>query len=398
MDNEHCNDTAASFRVSVDTITAAFTLEAAGDGEEVNCTRAGVLYPWDGEIFYTVLDSLLEGAIGMSLASRGLHPYAVPHLLVWQSKPDEMIVVPAQSLEVRMQVLALGNIQKGTALQEADIGRIVSLEFPGFEIPKTGTFAFLTSFGSRKALAFDFRAAPMHLDKRAPAFRQLACRAMNGLRFRHQMQTSAEVWDKMVAKGWYFFMRLGPRHVANLTSCFSTGKNIAGIEASIVKAFSVEHVQKMMADWWDTPYMAEHRRWIEHGVHEYCQGDLISAVSVLVPRVEGVLRSILKARGVSAPGSHLALLKKVRQYLLDKDIPIGGFFAERFVDYLDRYTLGKLDFTQAQIPFSRHSLSHGVADADLVSAVRALQVILTLDEIRLSFSEYNSPAESKESD
>ncbi|MHC5822747.1 MAG: hypothetical protein ACYT04_44660, partial [Nostoc sp.] len=56
-------------------------------------------------------------------------------------------------------------------------------------------------------------------------------------------------------------------------------------------------------------------------------------------------------------------------------------FPNRFLDYLNNYIFKGFDVQIGQIPESRHSVAHGVAQDDVYCKEFALKLILTLENI-----------------
>ena len=56
-------------------------------------------------------------------------------------------------------------------------------------------------------------------------------------------------------------------------------------------------------------------------------------------------------------------------------------FPELFHDYLDTFLFRGFDLADNTVELSRHSVAHGVVAAEQYTRTRALQVILSLDQI-----------------
>ena len=56
-------------------------------------------------------------------------------------------------------------------------------------------------------------------------------------------------------------------------------------------------------------------------------------------------------------------------------------FPDRFLDYLNDYIFQSFDIEKGDVPESRHSVAHGVAEDGIYTKEYCVKLILTLDNI-----------------
>ena len=56
-------------------------------------------------------------------------------------------------------------------------------------------------------------------------------------------------------------------------------------------------------------------------------------------------------------------------------------FPDHFFNYFDKVFFRQFDIEKGDVKLSRHTAAHGVADKEEYTKTRALQLILTLDQI-----------------
>jgi len=124
---------------------------------------------------------------------------------------------------------------------------------------------------------------------------------------------------------------------------------------------------------------------IEAGLSSYFQNDQagnISSIKILSSEIEGILRSsIFNDSNVSNPSTEQLKVHIVNKATQQFSTFESLGFPHKFKDYLDNVLFKGFNIADTEIPTSRHSVAHGVARIDNYSRIRALQLILLLDQI-----------------
>lgn len=192
------------------------------------------------------------------------------------------------------------------------------------------------------------------------------------------------LWEKFIQSGWYPFVSILGSRLGRLVTAFKNDQE-TDVEKAIAQEISKEEIGLMMESWWRIPIFEVNRAIIEVGVERFLANDWISSISVLLPRVEGILRQAGLA-GLSGADqySHLTEFCKRLSELADPTMPQAPVLTTltvNFADYLLR-NWGSQDLSKTITTASKEKrvhFAHGVATD--FSKVRALKLILTLDHL-----------------
>lgn len=104
-----------------------------------------------------------------------------------------------------------------------------------------------------------------------------------------------------------------------------------------------------------------------------------------IKNLETELEGIIRLSCFSETGNKTLSTKQIKEYIIESGkknfttlSSLG--FTDEFMDYLNDFIFKGFDL-EKEIPTSRHSIAHGVAETDNYSQVKALQIILTIDQI-----------------
>ena len=152
--------------------------------------------------------------------------------------------------------------------------------------------------------------------------------------------------------------------------------------------FSQSRIEQFSDYWWKNDIFSEKRPLISAGIDAYLSGDepgAINCISTLVPQIEGIIRLYHKEDVGGSPSK-----RQLMDYLracANEGCPTAGnlVFPLPLVKYIDRVFFKPFDVERNDTELSRHSVAHGVADHSKFTRIRALQLILLLDQIYFYF-------------
>lgn len=186
----------------------------------------------------------------------------------------------------------------------------------------------------------------------------------------------------LFTKGWFPFVQLIGNELEKLIS--TTFDDVDVVAESIINSFTKERIEAFTKYWWSNSIFADKRKIISAGISAFLSnsedGD-INCIKNLIPEIEGIIRLSYHKDNNKKPST-----EELKKYLIGKakekfpsDDSFG--FTGLFADYLNDVIFKGFDVENGSIDFSRHSVGHGVAKEDHFTRSRALQCILTLDQI-----------------
>ena len=150
--------------------------------------------------------------------------------------------------------------------------------------------------------------------------------------------------------------------------------------------FDKARIEKITNKWWGKQIIGDKKEILQAGINAFLRGDNegnINCIKTLLPEVEGIIRlqyfsDTGKGKKVSVPKllTHLAEKGKTKA---GSDYSL--FLPLAFLNYLKDVVFSDFNLEIGQLDLSRHSSSHGVAKAEAYTRIKALQMILVLDQI-----------------
>ena len=186
----------------------------------------------------------------------------------------------------------------------------------------------------------------------------------------------------LIKSGWFPFVQLVGDQLDHLIS--TNLEELEITEERILKTFSKEKLTQITDNWWRNSIFNSKKKILMAGINSFIIGDqdnIINCIKNLASEIEGIIRIDYHNSFSKEPTT-----KELKEYItsqgLKKFSSAGSLgFPGLFFEYLDKSIFEKFNVTAGEIPISRHSLSHGVTPESLFTKTRALQFILTLDQI-----------------
>lgn len=273
-------------------------------------------------------------------------------------------------------------IAAGTALFERDIADITGMGFPCVSIGPTDKVLCIFREGWRFAMAFDFNANG-NLD--TEAFTATLGTLVRKLRYRHIYDSFADqvLFECLVSTGWFPFAEIITGEFKDLLQHCEAGFEIAEIEGIIIAKFDEARMQGIFDRWMVKPHFAAKEGLLKVAIDAFNKKEPVAVIKILLTEIEGVLSAAYRA----AHGGQSVKIKGLLQFAKESaERKAGGpdtlMFPAAFADYLARHTFADFDpVAQTGTASSRHAVGHGAAGQDSYTMLRALQAILTLDQL-----------------
>ncbi|MDP3257875.1 MAG: hypothetical protein Q8S58_07355 [Bosea sp. (in: a-proteobacteria)] len=190
------------------------------------------------------------------------------------------------------------------------------------------------------------------------------------------------VFGRLIEAGWFPFVEILGREFRGLVTQCEAGFDLEEAEEKLLAAFDTQRVEAMFARWMAKPHFAGKERLLRSALNNFAAGDAIAVLKIVLTEIEGILRdAYMKNHGKSVK------LDKLLQFAVDSAAQKAGqpdtlLFPEVFAVYLKSHAFANFDpLSRSGKASSRHAVGHGHADADSYTQIRALQALLTLDQL-----------------
>jgi len=358
-----------------------FSAEAARPGQQVNVwTRLALTS--DEPLFHRLVDGL-DGVIRHMAEKAGTAvnlKRADTILLVL--KPDNSAELWIDTAAVSLTCRMKRAIAARSVVFESDIADVTGMNFPCVTFDEKDKVLCLFREGWSFGLAFDFNPdGKLDLDNFSTTLGTLH----RTLHYRHLYEAVNDpaVFDPLLAAGWFPFVEIITTEFRDLAREAEAGFDLAEIEEKIIAAFDAPRLGHLLMRWAAKPHFSVKAALLQEAVEAFTAQKPASAIKIILTEIEGVLNDAYK----TAHGGRGAKLKELLTFAqTSAEQRAGGpdtlFFPAAFGRYLASHTFANFDpVAQTGTAGARHAVGHGAAAQDTYTMTRALQAILTLDQL-----------------
>jgi hypothetical protein len=290
--------------------------------------------------------------------------------------------VYANDLPIILLMLPKQPIQKGDLVKVDDIADIRSLSFHNIQILTTDKILFCCKIGWKFSLFFDSnQEKALDLNK---VYSELGNMYKN-LKFEYVYKTiqTEPLYQEMKKDGWFPFIRIIGSDFQELIDMYSGKFNFDERISGFLDRFDNNKIQNITNSWWSNSIFSEKKQLITAGIKAYWGESQHPCIKTLATEIEGILR--IKYYKETNQGKGISI-NRLLEYLLEKaqtktDSDSSLFFQLPFIEYLKDQFFADFNIENGNLPLTRHSVAHGVALQEDYTRQKALQTILTLDQI-----------------
>lgn len=297
-------------------------------------------------------------------------------------KPDNTAELWIDTAAVSLRCAVKRAIKAGAAVFEGDIADVTGMSFPNVEFGEKDKVLCIFREAWRFGFAFDMNPdGKLDLE----SFTTTLGALHRELRYRHLYQTIADeaLFARLVASGWFPFVEIITGEFRELLHHEVAGFDLAEIEQTIIAKFDENRLRHILDRWIAKPHFAAKSSLLKEAIEAFISRKPATAIKILLTEIEGILNEAYRA----AHGGQGAKLKELLAFAEASAAHRAGssnslLFPVAFGHYLAQNTFANFDPVAATgTAASRHAVGHGAAPQDSYTMTRALQVILTLDQL-----------------
>jgi len=274
-----------------------------------------------------------------------------------------------------------GPIAGGSILFESDIADTTGLWFPLVEVTPEDRILCLFRVGWRFALFFDLgrevsldiESAKRHLGS---LYRRMQYADLYAA-VQHQPTFSA-----VVQHGWFPFLQLMSGEFKMLLAAQQAGWDLAETEAQLLAKFDAARLDRIFDRWMARPILKQKEAILRPAIAAFKASEPVSVIKILLSEIEGVMA----AAYFQFKGEHTRQTNKLLDFMVDFAAQHAGgkdtlAFPVEFGTYLREFIYSGYQPGDRRPAGSRHAVGHGAVEASEYTMTRALQVLLTLDQL-----------------
>jgi len=274
-----------------------------------------------------------------------------------------------------------GPLQAGTVLFENDIADVTGIWFPLVEIGPKDRILCLFREGWRFGLFFDFNPdGDLAIEDAKRALAAL----YRKMRYADLYTALAHqpTFGGLVAAGWFPFLELMSGEFRTLLESHDAGFELDDPERALLEKFDEARLDRMFARWLQNSHLKARETILGSAIRAFKAKDPVSVIKNVLSEIEGIMSDAYFQEKSERTHRIDKLLAFIISFAEQK---VGGedtlFFPVAFGKYLRDYTYAGFHPGDVGRAGSRHAVSHGAVASDQYTMTRALQAILTLDQI-----------------
>lgn len=293
--------------------------------------------------------------------------------------------VRVDRFDIGLEVKAKRGMVAGEKVPVAKVADVRAAAVVGVDLGPLDSFVLVFRVGWAFGLAFRFVIPGQDASSENVSLWLGQC--YRQMLFWHELRVlgQSEAATRLREDGWFPFLELLGGDFEELGRIYDTGGPVRGQIDDWMKRFDAVRIADIVGRWWAVPAFAGKRPLLAAGVGLFGRGDddsTIGAIKILSTEIEGLLQE------------HFSPSKKLpqKEFIARVEAAAGAAFAipgsigfpREFVTYLREVVFASFDLATGVVPPGRHAWAHGAAGTTTYTRARALQLILTLDQLHLA--------------
>lgn len=354
---------------------AGISVHPAAKGANVLIMVSGRLTADGDPTFYPFMEQI-QGHFLKPYTEAGGTPSTIDRLLVIFRK-DQTASVFVNDLNIQLKCIMNKPKDAGETVWKRDVVGVGELNIVDVEIPQDASIIFFCSHGWRRGVYFDFRPTGAAGVEAVDAAREFG-KLYESLWFAELFSITADRWPVIFEHGWFPFIPLIGGVFETLPSHMDMDL-LPLWEERVYEVINEPILLQMLDDWKTVSHLEHHVPFLELGVKQYLEGDYISSINNVWPRVEGVLRFVYS--GSSKKPQQNEILEDMGDVLENQAVTPQTYMPQLFREYLLTFYFKKFDVPEGVLDVSRHSVAHGVSESEDYSRRKALIGLLIVHQL-----------------
>ncbi len=367
------------YEIKLDHLPAGYAANSAVKGGAVSVCYRDFFSSEDGQSLIHHLEGLPREII-KSLPPEAKADESTTNNLLALIRKDQTVTVYFNEFFPTVIVRAKGNVKAGAPVFTDSLLDIERVKLDTVGVPNDVGVCYVFSFGWRKGLFFDF--GPIVGDVMKPReydLEKVFAQCHVQVLFQHLFSIEDGVWDEMFRQGWFPFVHLKQDRIKSMLN-FAREKFLLDELLDGIRGELLQSLAERLSTWNTDPVIGPHFEFINAAYKHYAGGDYLSASAILYPRIEGIMRTHALALNPnpSFKQGNLAEVGATAGGVINS--PTSLLLPDRFKRYLSEVYFAAFDPRKPK-GVSRHTVSHGVAEAKSLDCKAATVAFLILLQV-----------------
>ena len=365
--------------LTLDTLPAGFVASNSRGGEPVTVVTREFVSSEDGDLLIQRLEHVYDSLVSKVPIEKRPPPSQIDHLLALIHK-DRTVTLYINELPISLLPKFKKEKEIGQPVYRDDIAEIKEVRFSDVDIPDDVGVYFIFSVGWRKGLFYDL--TPSHQNSgglRNYNINKLLGRYYEYLMFQDLLKISEDVWKEFFVQDWFPFISLSSSAKKAMKQHVEAGWKIDDLLPKITGEVK-NSLDSWLEKWSKRKYYEKHIEFLKKAKERYIDSDHISAIHLLYPQIEGILRDHPESKRPERRASQKELIETAMKVSLSEDSQGKVLLPDKFERYLSEVYFRNFDPGQPE-GVSRNTVSHGVAPVEDFSEKATVIGFLILDQL-----------------
>ncbi len=368
------------YHIKLDEILAGYSLSTSQGGELVSVQYRGIVLQSEGREFIRKA----EGVVNRILSK----------LPVFISPNDvkTLVVIIRQNLEadvyinecdVTASAVVSKNVNKGDPVTKSDLYHIHSVNLSDINFPNDCSYIVLLTNGWDRIFYYDFGPTIGSDDWKLIDYdvNRVLGLGLSASLFFEMFDLSSEEWAKIINTGWFPFSYLTYEQQENLINHIKYDWDMSAIIEGINDTF-IGGKDEWLATLNANEALRKHLNLVSKALTHHVNGDYESAIHMLYPRLEALLREDFISKNPGLQGrKQQVLANHIGTNITGYSHQLSRYFPEKFSEYVLKSYFKDFDPDVESDFVSRNSLSHGSVGESALTLSSSIVGFLILDQI-----------------
>ncbi|NAW86466.1 hypothetical protein [Photobacterium halotolerans] len=368
------------YHIKLDEILAGYSLSTSQGSELVSVQYRGFVLQSEGREFIRKTEGVVNRILSKLPVS--ISPNDVKTLVVIINQNLEADVY-INECDVMACAVVSKSVKKGDPVTKSDLYHIHSVNLSDIKFPNDCSYIVLLTNGWDRVFYYDFGPTIGSDDRKLIDYdvNRVLGLGLSASLFFEMFDLSSEEWEKIINTGWFPFSSLTYKQQENLINHIKYDWDMSAIIEGINDTF-IGGKDEWLATLNTNEALRKHLNLVSKALTHHVNGDYESAIHMLYPRLEALLREDFISKNPSMKGrKQQVLANHIGTNITGHSHQLSRYFPEKFSEYVLKSYFKDFDPDVESDFVSRNSLSHGSVGESALTLSSSIVGFLILDQI-----------------
>ncbi|EHU0328794.1 hypothetical protein QX213_03925 [Vibrio vulnificus] len=368
------------YQIKLNEILAGYSLSTSQGGELVSVQYRGFVLQSEGREFIRKAEGVVNRILSKLPVS--ISPNDVKTLVVIINKNLEADVY-INECDVIAEAVISKSVNKGDPVTKNDLYHIHSVNLSDIKFPSDCSYIILLTNGWDRVFYYDFGPTIGSDEKKLIDYdvNRFLGLGLSASLFFEMFDLSSKEWEKIINTGWFPFSYLTYEQQENLINHIKYDWDMSSIIDGINDTFiggKDEWLEALNAN----EAIRKHLNLVSKALTHHMNGDYESAIHLLYPRLEALLREDFISKNPGMQGRKQQILANhIGTNISGYSHHLSRYFPEKFSEFILKSYFKDFDPDVESDFVSRNSLSHGSVGDSALTLSSSIVGFLILDQI-----------------